>query len=85
MLLRMMQINLKKAVGIALIITEVSLLVLAIIMISSNPATSGPIAGKINSYKPPFKKHGLLVVLAGIASVISFLTGAFLAAFGSRE
>ncbi len=66
--------NVKKVVGIALIILGAGLLVLAIVMISSNLATTGPAAGKINSYKPPFRNHGLLTILVGIASVISFLT-----------
>jgi len=42
----------------------------------------GPIAGKISSYKPPFREHGLWVVGAGLASVVSFLSGALLCVFG---
>ena len=77
--------NVKKAVGIALIVVGAGLLILAIVMISSNLATTGPAAGKITSYKPPFRNHGLVTILVGIASVISFLAGAFMIALSNRE
>jgi hypothetical protein len=71
-----------RIIGICLIVLSVILMVFAIYQVHVNMAHVGPIAGKISSYRAPFREHGLLVVGTGIASVVSFLSGALLCAIG---
>ena len=54
----------------------------AVYQVYVNMAHVGPIAGKISSYLAPFPNHGLLVVIAGVASVLTFLIGALMCALG---
>ena len=51
----------------------------------SNMVRTGPTAGKITAYRPPFKNHGLLTVLTGFAGLGIFFTGIALAGFGKSE
>ena len=71
-----------RIIGICLMVLSVILMVVAIYQIHVNMAHVGPIAGKISSYKPPFRDHGLWVVGAGLASLVSFLSGALLCVIG---
>ena len=75
----------KLIVGIALIVLSVILLGLVIVSVGANMAHSGPIAGKINSYKPPFYGHGLWMVVFIILSGASFLGGLVLVAAGRKH
>ena len=70
----------KKKIGICLIVVSVLCLVFVVMGIHENIAHSGPVAGKITSYKPPFYAHGLLVVIVGVVGVILFLVGIYLIA-----
>ena len=71
-----------RIIGICLIVLSVILMVFAIYQVHVNMAHVGPIAGKISSYRPPFREHGLWVVGTGLASVVSFLSGALLCVIG---
>lgn len=71
-----------RIIGVCLIVLSVILMVFAIYQVHVNMAHVGPIAGKISSYLPPFPNHGLYVVIAGAASVVSFLGGALLCVLG---
>ena len=53
--------------------------------IVSNMVRTGPTAGKITAYRPPFKNHGLLTVLTGFAGLGIFFAGIALAGFGKSE
>lgn len=71
-----------RIIGIGLMVLGAILMAVAIYQVHVNMAHVGPIAGKISSYRAPFRDHGLWVVGAGIASVVSFLSGALLCAIG---
>lgn len=71
-----------RIIGIILMVLGVLLLSGAVYQVYMNMAHVGPVAGKISSYVPPFPNHGLYVVIAGAASVISFLGGALLCVLG---
>ena len=75
----------KRVVGIVLSVLGVALVGLAVYMIVSNMVRTGPTAGKITAYRPPFKNHGLLTVLTGFAGLGIFFTGIALAGFGKSE
>ena len=83
-------INWKKTVGFLLIVVSIVFLALTIIGISENIAHSGSTmdrtvaAGKITSYRPPFYAHGLVMILFGIFSVISFLGGITMIALSKK-
>jgi len=71
-----------RRIGIVLMVLGLLLLAAAIFQVYANMAHVGPIAGKISSYQPPFRNHGLWVVIAGAASVVSILGGALMCALG---
>ena len=71
-----------RIIGIVLMVLAVLLLASAIFQVAVNMAHTGPIAGKINSYHPPFPSHGLWVVISGVVSAVTFLGGAAMVAFG---
>ena len=71
-----------RIIGIIFMVLGVLLLSGAVYQVYVNMAHVGPIAGKISSYRPPFPNHGLYVVIAGAASVVSFLGGALLCVLG---
>lgn len=71
-----------RILGIVLMVLGVLLLSGAVYQVYVNMAHVGPVAGKISSYLPPFPNHGLYVVIAGAASVVSFLGGALMCALG---
>ena len=75
----------KRIIGITLIILSIILLGLVISSVGANMAHSGPTAGKITSYHPPFYGHGLWMVIFIIAGGLSFLGGLFLVALGRRH
>ncbi len=75
----------KRVIGIVLSVLGVALVGLAVYMIVSNMVRTGPTAGKITAYRPPFKNHGLLTVLTGFAGLGIFFTGIALAGFGKSE
>ena len=75
----------KLIVGVALIVLSVILLGLVIVSVGANMAHSGPIAGKINSYKPPFYGHGLWMVVCIILSGASFLGGLVLVSVSRKN
>lgn len=75
----------KKILGIVLVVIAVGLLVFTILSVGANMAKTGPMVGKINSYKPPFRNHGLLMAATGIASVIIFLGGIVLISAGRKR
>lgn len=75
----------KKTVGIILTVLGIALCVITIMMVGLNLDTTGPIAGKITSYTPPFRNHGLLTIFIGLASAISFLGGVVLIALEKRR
>ena len=75
----------KLIVGIALIVLSVILLGLVIVSVGMNMAHSGPIAGKINSYKPPFYGHGLWMVAFILLSAAFFLSGLVLVSAGRKH
>lgn len=77
--------NRKTVIGIILMVLGLGLGVVAILMVTSNLATTGPAAGKINSYKPPFENHGLLALITGFSGIIAFLGGAMVFSFGRRD
>ena len=74
----------KMILGIVLVVLAAALLVTAVVSVAENMAHSGPIAGKINSYKPPFPGHGLLVIAAGVAAAVSLLGGIVLIRLGQQ-
>ena len=57
----------------------------AIISIARNLPKSGPLAGKITGYVPPFPGHGLYMVILLAAGVILLLVGIMIAAVASEE
>jgi hypothetical protein len=71
-----------RIIGIVLMVLAVLLLAAAIFQVAVNMDHTGPIAGKINSYRPPFPSHGLWVVVSGVLSAVTFLGGAAMVAFG---
>ena len=77
--------NKKRIIGIILSVLGAALVGLAIYMLASNMVKTGPTAGKITAYRPPFKNHGLLTVLTGFAGFGVFFTGIALAGFGKTE
>ena len=76
--------NSKIITGISLMVLGIVLLAAVVIMVQTNLAASGPLAGKITTYKPPFENHGLLTVLIGVCAAVSFLAGMILAALGKK-
>ena len=71
-----------RIIGIIFMVLGVLLLSGAVYQVYVNMAHVGPVAGKISSYVPPFPNHGLYVVIAGAASVVSFLGGALMCVLG---
>ena len=71
-------ISWKKTIGIVLIAVSVLCIVLVVLGIYNNIAHSGPVAGKIVSYVPPFYGHGLVIIGLGVAGVICLLAGVVL-------
>ena len=71
-----------RIIGIIFMVLGVLLLSGAVYQVYVNMAHVGPVAGKISSYVPPSPSHGLYVVIAGAASVVSFLGGALMCALG---
>ena len=80
-----MEWNWKKILGVALVIIALGMLVFVILSVGANMAKTGPLVGKINTYKPPFQNHGLLMVITGIASVVVFLGGIALVSVGRKH
>ena len=68
----------KRIVGIILVVISIALLVFVIHGIASNLPADGPLKGHIRGYKPPYDGHGLVMVLSGLAAVLSYLGGLFL-------
>ena len=77
--------NTKRKIGIAFIALSIVLLIAVVLMVHANISHIGPWAGKITTYKPPFENHGLFVVLLGIISSVSFLSGVILSITGIKE
>ena len=75
----------KCKIGIALMSVGLLLLAVTIFMVGSNLAVSGPYAGAITTYRPPFASHGLLAVLTGIVSAAALLSGIILTVLGKSE
>ena len=75
----------KKIIGIVLVLISIGLLVFTILSVGANMAKTGPMVGKINSYKPPFRNHGLLMAATGISSVFVFLGGIVLISAGRKH
>ena len=75
----------KRVIGIVLSVFGAALVGLAIYMIASNMVRTGPTAGKITAYRPPFENHGLLTVLTAFGGIGLFFTGIALAGFGKSE
>ena len=75
----------KRVIGIALILLSVVLMGLVISSVGANMAHSGPIAGKITSYRQPFYGHGVWMVVFIAGSFLSFLRGVFLVVLGKRH
>jgi len=75
----------KKIVGIILVLVSVALLVFTIQSVADNLAKDGPVAGKINSFKPAYQNQGVVIILTGIASAISFLAGICFLALGRKK
>lgn len=75
----------KRVIGIVLSVFGAALVGLAVYMIASNMVRTGPTAGKITAYRPPFENHGLLTVLTAFSGVGLFFTGIALAGFGKSE
>ena len=74
----------KRAAGLILIAISIACLVFVILGIHNNIAHSGPAAGKITSYVPPFYAHGLLMIGLGIAGAVCLLTGLALVSTGRK-
>ena len=74
----------KKHVAIILIAISVILMGIVIVSVGANLPQEGQWKGVITQYKPPFYGHGLLMVLLGIASAISFLVGIILLVLDKR-
>ena len=74
----------KKAVGLIMIVISIVCFAAVILGVYNNIAHSGPIAGKISSYQPPFYAHGLFLIFAGIVGVLCFLGGIVLVASARR-
>ncbi len=75
----------KARIGIVLIVLGIAAVGLTIHMIHSNMVTTGPTAGTIAAYRPPFKNHGLVAVLVAIGGVVTFLVGLGLTGFGRNR
>ena len=80
-----MEWNWKKILGVALVIIALAMLVFVILSVGANMAQTGPLVGKINTYKPPYQNHGLFMVITGIASVVVFLGGIVLVSAGRKR
>lgn len=78
-------LNTKVKIGISFVVVAIVLLAVAIIMTQTNLAASGPWAGKITTYKPPFEYHGFLTILIGVGAAVFFLPGAVLTVLGKNE
>ena len=75
----------KKILGVALVLIAVGMMVFVILSVGANMAKTGPMVGKINSYKPPYQNHGLFMVITGIGSVVVFLGGIALVSVGRKH
>ena len=80
-----MEWNWKKILGVALVLIAVGMMVFVILSVGANMAKTGPLVGKINTYKPPYQNHGLFMVITGIASVVVFLGGIALMSVGRKR
>ena len=75
----------KKAVGISLIVVAAGLLAFTILSVGANMDWTGPMAGKINTYKPPYQNHGLIMAITGISSAVVFLAGIVMVVVGRKR
>ncbi len=65
----------KRITGLIMVAVSVICTVLVILGVYNNIAHSGPMAGKITTYQPPFYAHGLYIIILGIAGAVCFLSG----------
>ena len=71
--------KIKRMIGFVLIAVSLVLAVIVFQEIQKTVTLSGRGIGSIAFYDAPFAHHGLLVVLGGIAAVVSLLAGLYLA------
>ena len=75
----------KRIIGIALILLSIVMLGLVISSVGADMAHSGPVAGKVTSYRPPIYGRGLWKVIFIIAGGLSFLGGQFRVILGKKR